>query len=71
MLLCIVLVTEILSSLICMHCLYGKKVKLEKSTIAIVIFLLLILEAINFFQWNYMTTFVTHILLFIYQCQLV
>lgn len=66
MLLCIVLVTEILSSLICMHCLYGKKVKLEKSTIAIVIFLLLILEAINFFQWNYMTTFVTHILLFIY-----
>lgn len=66
MLLCLVLVSEILSSLICIHCLYGKKLKLEKSTIAIVVFLLLILEAINFFQWNYMTTFVTHILFFVY-----
>ncbi len=50
MLLHIVLASEILSSLICTHCLHGKKIKLEKGTVSIVIFLFFILEAINLFQ---------------------
>ncbi len=66
MLVCIVLVTEILSSLVCIHCLYGKKVNLDKGTIAITVFLLLILEAINFFQWSYLTTIAAHMLFFVY-----
>ena len=58
MLLHIVLASEILSSLICMHCLHGKKIKLEKGTVLIVILLFFILEAINLFQWNYLTTII-------------
>lgn len=66
MLLHIVLASEILSSLICMHCLHGKKIKLEKGTVLIVILLFFILEAINLFQWNYLTTIISHVVIFIY-----
>lgn len=66
MLLRIVLVTEILSSLICIHYLYGKKCKMDMSMLSLIIVLLIVLEAINYFQWNYLTTFVTHMILFVY-----
>lgn len=46
----VTLITELVSVIICIHCVYGKKVKLDISTIVLFMILLISLDMINQFQ---------------------
>ena len=50
MLLRIVFVLEILSAISCIHCVYGKKIKINIQSISLFLCLLVIMEIVNFYQ---------------------
>lgn len=50
MLLRIVFVLEILSAISCIHCVYGKKIKINIQSILLFLCLLVIMEIVNFYQ---------------------
>lgn len=60
------LVLEILSVIICIHCVYGKKVTLDIQTIILFLSLLLILELINNFQINGLSSVSIYVLILAY-----
>ena len=50
MLLHIALVAEILATIICFHCIYGKKLKWDVKTVAAVLSVLTVLEMVNYYH---------------------
>ena len=69
MLIRLALVIEIISMVICIHHIYGKKIHWDILTIGLVITLLIILDVINTLQINKTATCLVYILIFIY-CKL-
>lgn len=65
MLLHIALVAEILATVICIHCIYGKKVKFDIKTVGLILGILIILEAANTFQIG-VFSFSVYLVLFVY-----
>lgn len=66
MLLRITLVMEALAVIICIYCVYGRKIKFDISTIVLILGILVILEFINTYQLDNISTVVIYVLLFIY-----
>lgn len=66
MMLHIALVAEILATVICIHCIYGRRFKLDISTIGLVLSVLVILELINWYRLNGILSCSIYIALFIY-----
>lgn len=66
MMLHVALVAEILATVICIHCIYGRKVKLDVKTAVLILSILVILEIINFYHLGGIASFGVYIVLFIY-----
>ena len=56
----ITLITELVSVIICIHCVYGEKVKLDISTIMLFMILLISLDLINQFQIQNASTMILY-----------
>lgn len=66
MLLHIALVAEILATIICFHCIYGKKLKWDVKTVAAVLSVLTVLEMVNYYHLSGIFSFLVYVILFIY-----
>lgn len=66
MMLHIALVAEILATVICIHCIYGRKVKLDVKTVGLILGILIILEIINAYQLGGVFSFIVYIIIFVY-----
>ena len=62
----IALVAEILATIICIHCIYGRRVELDVRTIAAILGILIILEIANLFPWGGIFSLFGYIILFVY-----
>ena len=62
----IALVAEILATIFCIHCIYGKKVRWDVKTTGTVLGILAILEIINHYQLGGIFSFLVYIILFVY-----
>lgn len=66
MLLHLSLVIEILSIIVCIHCIYGEKVKLDPLTVVSFLGILIWLEIVNYYDLNRACTCISYILFGIY-----
>lgn len=66
MMLHIALVSEILATIICIYCIYGRKVEFDVKTVGIILGILTILEVANSFQWGGILSLSGHVILVIY-----
>ncbi len=66
MLLRITLVLEILAVIICIHSIYGEKVKLDIDTIALFLAMLSVLEIINHFNIKNISSLIVYVFIWIY-----
>lgn len=66
MLLHLSLVIEILSIIVCIHCIYGEKFKLDPVTVVSFLGILIWLEIVNYYDLNRVYTCGSYILFFIY-----
>lgn len=66
MLIHVVLLTEVLASIICIHCIYDKKVKLDVKTVSAILGILIILGISNFFQLSGIISFLGYVILLMY-----
>lgn len=66
MMLHILLVAEILATILCIHCIYGKKVTFDIKTIGTILAILAILEAANYFKLSGMFSIIGYVVLFVY-----
>lgn len=66
MLLRIVFILEILSAISCIHCVYGKKVKISIQSISLFLCLLVIMEIVNSYQLKGLFSFCFYIPILIY-----
>lgn len=62
----IALVFEILASIICIHCIYGKKVKLDLHMVVTVLSILSLLEMANYYKISGIFSIGVYVILFIY-----
>lgn len=62
----VALVAEILATILCIHCIYGKKVTFDVKTVGVILFILAILEVANSCQMGGIFSFSVYIVLFIY-----
>lgn len=66
MMLHILLVAEILATILCIHCIYGRKVVFDVKTIGAILTILAILEAANFYKLGGMFSIIGYVVLFLY-----
>lgn len=66
MLLHILLVAEILATVICIHGIYGRKMKLDLPIVGLILGVLILLELSNFFQVSGSFSLIIYIILFLY-----
>lgn len=66
MLLRIGFVAEIFATLICIHCIYGKKIRLDVRTVSTFLSILLILQIINSYRLGGVFSLIIYIVLFLY-----
>lgn len=66
MMLHIALVAEILATIICVHCIYGRKIKLDVKTVGAILGILIILEISNAFPLGGMLSLGGYLILFVY-----
>lgn len=66
MMLHIALVAEILATILCIHCIYGRKVTWDVKTAGAVLGILIILEIINHYQLGGIFSFLVYAILFLY-----
>lgn len=66
MMLHIALVAEILATILCIHCIYGRKVTLDVKTVGTILVILTILEIINFYNLGGLFSASIYVVLFIY-----
>lgn len=66
MLVSIVLLTEILATMFCLHCIYGEKVKADVWTIGNILGILAILEVINTYSFPTICTYCVYVIFFVY-----
>lgn len=66
MMLHVALVAEILATVICIHCIYGRKLKLDVNTVGLILSTLVVLETANYHQLDGVYSFCVYIFLFIY-----
>ena len=64
MLIHITLVTEILATIMCIHCIHGSKICLDVKTIGVIIEILIILELINYYHINGIFSLIIYVILF-------
>ena len=69
MLLHLSLVIEILSIIVCIHCIYGEKVKLDLLTVVSFLLILILMEIINFYQFDRLYTCISDAVILLY-CKL-
>ena len=62
----VALVAEVLATILCIHCIYGKKVTFDAKTVGAMLGILSILEAANFYKLEGMFSVIGYIVLFIY-----
>ena len=66
MLLHVALVTEIVATILCIHCIYGKRFRLDAWTAGLMLSVLAILEVINYYHIGGMSSLLVYLFLFIY-----
>ena len=62
----IALVAEVLATIVCIHCIYGKKVECDVKTVTAFIGILLFLEGINYYQLGGLFSVLGYAVLFFY-----
>lgn len=62
----VALVAEILATILCIHCIYGRKVTFDVKTVGFVLSTLIILEIVNIYRLNGVVSFTVCIFLFVY-----
>lgn len=62
----ILLIAEILATILCIHCIYGRKVTFDIKTVGVILVILAILEIINFYKLDAIFSINGYIVLFIY-----
>ena len=60
------LVAEVLATILCVHCIYGRKVKFDVKTIGAILCILIILEIINKYQLGGIYSFSVYIIFVLY-----
>ena len=48
----VALVAEILATILCIHCIYGRKVTFDVKTVGFILSTLIVLEVVNIYQLN-------------------
>lgn len=66
MMLHIALAAEILATILCIHCIYGRKITCDVKTVGVILGILIILEVINFYKLGGISSACVYIVLFIY-----
>lgn len=66
MLLHIILAIEILSVIVCLHCIYGRKIGLDVKTILLFVSLLVLLEILNNFPSGGLYSYLGYVIIFFY-----
>lgn len=66
MLLHVALIAEILATVVCLHCIYGKKVKFDVRTVGLILGILVILELANRFRYGGILSLSVYLVLYIY-----
>jgi len=66
MLLRVMLVAEILSAIICLHCIYGEKFRLNVKTVTLTLSVLIVLEVVNCFELSGVFSALGYVFLIIY-----
>lgn len=66
MLLHVALIAEIMATVVCLHCIYGKKVKFDVKTVGLILGVLTVLEIINNYHLKGVYSFGVYIFLLLY-----
>lgn len=62
----IALVAEVLATIVCIHCIYGKKVECDVRTVTAFLGIFIILESINIYHWNAICSMSGYVIIVIY-----
>lgn len=62
----VALVAEVLATILCIHCIYGRKVRFDVKTVGAILSILAILEAANFYKLGGMFSVIGYVVLFFY-----
>lgn len=62
----VALVAEILATILCIHCIYDRKVTFDVKTVGFILSTLIVLEVVNIYQLNGGFSFIVYIFLFAY-----